>query len=284
MRYKILLMGGNNSLIDDFFFHMDDVFEVQTTSLRYEDLLSHIKYFDPDILGFCMDEELKDNMTRLVAVLNHVKNNKIRLVIMGSTEECLVFSKTTAHIHDLQIEKPLSVSKVKDKIIGYMREKEAEKEEIEAKIRAKEEKKKEQNDEVLDILDALESGALEKAPVKKHILVVDDDPGMLKTIKEHLHEQYDVATAINGKVAKKFLEKKSTDLILLDYLMPEQDGPAVLRELHENPKTKDIPVVFLTGMTEKNKIREALVEKPQGYLVKPVDHNKLMATVTSILK
>ena len=283
MKYKGLLMGGNNSLIDDFFFHMDDVFEVQTTSLRYEDIRGHIKYFNPDILGFCMDEELKDNMTRLVSVLNHESKKKIPLVIMGSAEECLVFSKTTAHIHEYQIEKPLSVSKVKDKIIGFMREKEEEKAEIEAKLRAREEKKKEQDDEVLDILDALESGALEKAPVKKHILVVDDDARMLKTIKGHLHDNYDVATAINGKLAKKFLEKKTTDLILLDYLMPEQDGPSVLRELHENPKTKDIPVVFLTGMTEKDKIREALVEKPQGYLVKPVDRNKLIATVESIL-
>lgn len=284
MKYKVLLMGGNNSLIDDFFFHMDDVFEVQTTSLRYEDIRGHIKYFNPDILGFCMDEELKDNMTRLVSVLNHESKKKIPLVIMGSAEECLVFSKTTAHIHEYQIEKPLSVSKVKDKIIGFMREKEEEKAEIEAKLRAREEKKKEQDDEVLDILDALESGALENAPVRKHILVVDDDPGMLKTIKEHLHNDYDVATAINGKLAKKFLEKKSTDLILLDYLMPEQDGPSVLRELHENPKTKDIPVVFLTGMTERDKIREALVEKPQGYLVKPVERDKLITTVASILK
>ena len=66
---------------------------------------------------------------------------------------------------------------------------------------------------------------------------MDDDVRMLRVIKEHLRKSYDVATAINGKLALKFLENKQTDLILLDYVMPEEDGPAVLRKIHDNPDT-----------------------------------------------
>lgn len=58
----------------------------------------------------------------------------------------------------------------------------------------------------------------------KNILVIDDDARMLKVIKLHLHEKYDVATAISGKIALKFLETKHTDLILLDYAMPDENG------------------------------------------------------------
>ena len=67
---------------------------------------------------------------------------------------------------------------------------------------------------------------------RKHVLVIDDDPIMLKVVKEHLHENYDVATAISGKIAYKFLESKSTDIILLDYEMPGEDGPDVLINFH----------------------------------------------------
>ena len=106
---------------------------------------------------------------------------------------------------------------------------------------------------------------------------------MLKTIKEHIQDKYDVATAVSGKVALGFLRRRKTDLILLDYVMPEEDGPSVLRKIHENPMTQDLPVVFLTGMTDGNKIREALSEKPQGYLLKPIEKAKLMDTVEKIL-
>ena len=132
---------------------------------------------------------------------------------------------------------------------------------------------------MMGIQEMLEDG--EKRQIS--ILVVDDDVRMLRVIKEHLHKSYDVATAINGKLALKFLETKQTDLILLDYVMPEEDGPSVLRKIHENPMTQDLPVVFLTGMTDGNKIREALSEKPQGYLLKPIEKAKLMDTVEKIL-
>lgn len=111
------------------------------------------------------------------------------------------------------------------------------------------------------------------------ILVIDDNPLMLKVIKEHLHEEYDVATAVNGKVAFRYLENRSVDLILLDYEMPDEDGPAVLEKLRAMESVKDVPVIFLTGISDKKKITKALIMKPEGYLLKPIDHDKLIATI-----
>ena len=85
---------------------------------------------------------------------------------------------------------------------------------------------------------------------RKHVLVVDDNSMMLKLIKEYLHETYDVATAVSGKIAMKFLERRMTNLILLDYEMPGENGPAVLEQLRANEATKDIPVFTIIGATK----------------------------------
>lgn len=106
---------------------------------------------------------------------------------------------------------------------------------------------------------------------------------MLKLIKEHLHEDYDIATAINGKLALKFLEKKRTDLIFLDYEMPDMNGPQVLEKIRENQELSDIPVVFLTGISEREKIEKVLSMKPQGYVLKPIDREKLITTIKNVL-
>ena len=118
---------------------------------------------------------------------------------------------------------------------------------------------------------------------RKHILVVDDNSMMLRLVKEHLHEKYDVATAVSGRIALKFLERKSTDLILLDYEMPEENGPQVMAKIRANEKTKNLPIVFLTGVVDKEKIQEVLLMKPQGYLLKPIDLVKLISTVKGVI-
>lgn len=118
---------------------------------------------------------------------------------------------------------------------------------------------------------------------RQHILVVDDDPLMLKMLKEHLHDDYDVATAVSGKIALKFLERKTTNLILLDYEMPGETGPEVLEKLRANEATKDLPVIFLTGVSDREKIQEALVLRPQSYLLKPIDREKLLESIHKVI-
>ena len=118
---------------------------------------------------------------------------------------------------------------------------------------------------------------------RKHILVVDDDSSVLKLIKSYLSGNYDVATAKSGKVALKFLETKKTDLVLLDYEMPGEKGPEVLSKIRADARTKNLPVVFLTGVTDKEKIQDVLAMKPQGYLLKPIDMMKLSSTIKNVL-
>ena len=119
---------------------------------------------------------------------------------------------------------------------------------------------------------------------RKHILVVDDDAEQLLLIKEQLEEFYDVTMVKSGQQAIKFLAKKIPDLILLDYLMPDEDGPSFLTRMREIENFANIPVVFLTGMTEKGTILHTLVElKPQGYVIKPVKKSELVAKIIEVL-
>ena len=111
---------------------------------------------------------------------------------------------------------------------------------------------------------------------RKHILVIDDDLNMLKTLRYYLQDAYKVTVANSGKVAVDFLLKYTPDLILLDYMMPMYNGAAVLEIIKSREATKNIPVYFLTGQTDKSTVMECLSLKPAGYIVKPVAKDALL--------
>lgn len=89
---------------------------------------------------------------------------------------------------------------------------------------------------------------------RKNILIVDDEEDVLLVLEKGLiAEGYSVVTAKCGDDAIYLSRTKHPDLIVLDVLMPDIDGPAVERTLKEYPETKDIPIIFLTGMFPKRK-------------------------------
>lgn len=112
---------------------------------------------------------------------------------------------------------------------------------------------------------------------RKHILIVDDDVNMLKTLRYYLQDAYKVTVINSGKVAIEFLLKYTPDLILLDYMMPMYNGAAVMKIIKSREATRDIPVFFLTGQTDKTTVMECLSLKPAGYIVKPVARDALLA-------
>lgn len=291
MKYSVLLVGKNNMVMEDFFTHLRDGFECLSASIRAEDIGNHLKYYAPDALIYCLNQESQENMKQIVSVKGRLQSANIPLVVIGSEEDCDEFVMFAINAAQLVLRKPITINAISDQLTKFLDDKKQREEEerIKEEERKQEERRrqeeKRQQEEERKREEAEERKAKRKADsnVRKHVLVVDDDPLMLKMIKEHLHEDYDVATAISGKVAMKFLENKTTDLILLDYEMPVENGPDVLEKLHNNEATRDIPVVFLTGITEKKKIQKALVLKPQGYLLKPIDHEKLMHTIKKLV-
>lgn len=294
MKYKLLLAGKNNTIIDDFFSHLDDGFDSVSTSLRWEDIMNHVKLMKPDAFCYCVGNEVKENAERTSNLKAKLDTYNIPFVVIGTETNCSVFFKMAACSVDFTLRYPMKVSDVRDKLTKFLDDwykEERERREAEAAQKAKAAEKTIENARALELeiaqalsgTDKTRSSVEPAAPKRRHIMIIDDDSAMLKAIKEQLHDKYDVATALSGKIALKFLEKKTTDLILLDYEMPAEKGPEVLEKLRANPATKDIPVVFLTGVTEREKITQVLSMRPQGYLVKPVEHDKLMAIIEKTL-
>lgn len=100
------------------------------------------------------------------------------------------------------------------------------------------------------------------------ILIIDDDPTFLWTIKECLSDIYAVKVASSGMEGISILAKEKPDLILLDYEMPVVNGDTVLQMLGGSSDTKGIPVIFLTGKDDKSTVMKLLNLKPAGYLLK----------------
>lgn len=113
---------------------------------------------------------------------------------------------------------------------------------------------------------------------KYHILVIDDDPVLLKTVADYLSEEYTVSLAKSGETALRLLKREKTpDLILLDIDMPVMSGFAVLRELKVGKKTAEVPVVFLTGLWEEENETRGLELGAMDYIKKPVSRAILLA-------
>ena len=88
-------------------------------------------------------------------------------------------------------------------------------------------------------------------PKNPIVLVVDDTPEILSLIHSLLSSTYQVKSANSGKRGLQIAQSDTApDLILLDIMMPGMDGYEVCIQLKENPKTRDIPVIFLTAKSE----------------------------------
>ncbi len=112
---------------------------------------------------------------------------------------------------------------------------------------------------------------------KKSILIVDDDAGYLQLLREWLKEDYRVGMAKSGMQAITWLARNNVDLILLDYEMPVTSGLQVFEMLKSEPFSKDIPVMFLTGKSDRETILRVMEMKPAGYMLKNITKFKLLA-------
>jgi putative two-component system response regulator len=111
------------------------------------------------------------------------------------------------------------------------------------------------------------------------VLVVDDDPTNLRLIQEILKKDHKVYPAPSGERALRFLASHTPDLILLDVEMPGMSGYEVIGRLKEEPRWRDIPVIFLTAQEGRDKEEHAFVLGAVEYILKPISSGVVSARV-----
>lgn len=192
--------------------------------------LSHVKERHDAALIFC-DEDLEKNTEPLVFIKDYAAENDVPIFVVSDDEQMKTLLKTVPQgMITGTFTRPINVKNVVDTLDAFFKD--------------------------------------EKRLAKKKILVVDDSGSMLRNIKGWLEEKYQVVLANSGAMAIKYLTLDKPDLVLLDYEMPIVDGKQVLEMIRGEVEFSDVPVIFLTGKSDKDTVVKVMGLKPEGYLLK----------------
>lgn len=278
MKYKILLKGRNSGLVTDFIQHTDAFFDTLSTSDCWQDVLGHFKVFDPEAFVCFVERDYEKTVNMINKLKDSGVYNGAVIVLIADADTCDALEQTARYSANMIIRRPITPDNLMLRITRYFDELNEARERAKARMLARQ---AEENAKQA-ALEAEAEKSLAASGEKKHILIVDDDRNVLKMLKAALGERYEVTAMINGVMVDKLLETKNVDLIILDYEMPIETGAEIFRRLKENPRAAHIPVCFLTGVSEREKILEVMSLKPHGYLLKPIDMDMLTATIRNL--
>jgi two-component system phosphate regulon response regulator PhoB len=119
----------------------------------------------------------------------------------------------------------------------------------------------------------------------KEILLVDDDQPIREMLRAALERQsFTVSEADCADKAREFLRRKKPDLMLVDWMMPQEDGISMIKRLRDDEINSDIPVIMLTARIEQSDKVKGLESGADDYLTKPVAINELVARINALLR
>lgn len=119
----------------------------------------------------------------------------------------------------------------------------------------------------------------EEKKLGKHILLVDDDLTFLKMLQGWLSPKYRITAVKSGMQAITYIANHTPDLILLDYEMPITPGPQIMEMIRSEFNASQIPIIFLTGKSDRESIMNVMRLKPQGYLLKAMPKDDIVASI-----
>ena len=120
--------------------------------------------------------------------------------------------------------------------------------------------------------------------IKPVVLVVDDNPSILKSVNFFLREKYTVSTLPEPKKIEELLTKITPDLFILDCNMPDLNGFDLVPIIRNLPEHKDTPIIFLTGEDTNENFSEAIQLGASAFLTKPIDENLLREKAAEYLE
>jgi CheY-like chemotaxis protein len=122
------------------------------------------------------------------------------------------------------------------------------------------------------------------APVKKKVLIVDDNHDILDLLEVFLFGKYDCVTALNGFEGLKTARELAPDLIITDIMMPVMDGIKFLNSLRADQTMAAIPVIAITSFVKKTNVKSLMSVGFSAVLTKPFSRDVIIGTVEKTLK
>lgn len=250
---QILLIGKFNKFFSDLHRALSRHFSIQLCSNDLGLLKGIIKMSRPDLIVISANE-LEEDHREIFMYLNQMHKNTPVLCV-GKTEALKAISEFPGSDRIKKVASPVLVKDVISKI-----------------------------HDILGVPEKENEAELEKEIKKKTILLVDDVAVQLRAMENILKDKYNIRMATSGDAAIELIKKSRPDLILLDYDMPGYDGKETFELIQNEENGKDVPVVFVTGVKEKDRIMKVLKLKPVGYLIKPVKREDLLEMAQQILE
>ena len=125
----------------------------------------------------------------------------------------------------------------------------------------------------------------QKKKAKIKILIVDDEPNIVQTLKDRLEmNNYEVVTAGNGREGLQMALDEKPDVILLDVMMPVMTGHEMIEALRNDPDGQECSVIMLTAKHQEEDIGRANASGIDDYIVKPFDMCKLFEKILTVMK
>lgn len=119
----------------------------------------------------------------------------------------------------------------------------------------------------------------------EQLVLVDDEPGLREAVQAYLEDSgYTVHTASNAREGWDAVQRVMPDLVITDIMMPQVSGYEFLKQLRDDPRFENLPVVFLTARGMTNDRIQGYDAGCDAYLPKPFDPDELVAIVTRLLK
>ncbi|MBE0537220.1 MAG: response regulator [Phycisphaerae bacterium] len=117
------------------------------------------------------------------------------------------------------------------------------------------------------------------------ILLADDEPDMVSIVSRSLRiSGYDVIVAGDGLECCDLAEAERPDVILLDNVMPNMDGPAAMERLRATESTCDIPIIIVTAQADSGSLAAALRAGADAYIIKPFEYGTLLEKIAAVLE
>ncbi len=303
MTYKLLVNGSNLSMVKEFLGLMENSFDCLSTTDGFGDLCKHCRLFEPNAILFFVDRLYSGLVDTLHQFKSDRRYNSIPVIFITKEEVIRELEiQGDKGLVDFTLYRPISSDNIILRTMGYLDKAIGSAEDVMPQF-AEDTAVYEEAMPAAPVQPVPEAPKAPAAPTpapapaapakqeqpaasgpaKKQILVVDDDRNVLKMLKTALEEKYEVTSTLNGLIVEKVLATKKIDLIVLDYEMPIMTGAEVYRKIKAKPEYANIPICFLTGVSDKEKVMEIMSLRPDSYLLKPLDLEVLMTAIENLI-